>query len=128
MSPKQRQWQGQNRRQTAPQNDRLYRLLIALSLSAWALFVVAMLLFHYARPELQTGFMQALGMQSEQDWHRGLSGWLLLTLSCSVFFSIVALIIRKRRARRRQDGLWLNLIILALLSLLSLGWLLLFAD
>lgn len=119
---------GIERRRLPPEQDWLFRSLIAGSIVGWLLFVAAMLLFHYARPELQTGFMQALGINTEQGWHHSLTGWLLLTLVVTVLLSLVALLVRGRRSRRRNDGLWLNLMLLALLSASSLVWLLAFAG
>lgn len=116
------------RRQLPPEQDWLFRILVAGSVLGWILFVAAMLLFHYARPELQTGFMQALGFSTEQDWHHSLTAWLVVTLFLTVLLSLIALVIRRRRTRRRSDGLWLNLVILTILSLACLVWLLAFAG
>lgn len=49
---------------------------------------------------------------------------LLLLLGACFFLSVAALIIRAKRARRRSDGLWLNLFFLFTGTLASLLWLL----
>ena len=117
-------WDGIERRGLSPLRERFYRLLVIFNILAWLLFVVAMLVFHYARPELETGFMQMLGVDSRDDWSVPLTGYLLILLLICFCLSLAALVIRQKRARRLQDGPWLNLMILTCLSAGSLFWLL----
>ncbi|GAB3035816.1 hypothetical protein [Bowmanella dokdonensis] len=118
------QWNGKERRGLSPTQERLYRLLVIFNILAWLLFVVAMLVFHYARPELETGFMQVLGVESREQWAMPLTGYLLILLLFCFCLSLAALFLRQKRARRIQDGPWLNLMILTCLSAGSLFWLL----
>ncbi|MDF2179923.1 hypothetical protein P2G88_16845 [Aliiglaciecola sp. CAU 1673] len=119
---KSQKWEGPDRRQTPPEKDGLFRLLVMGSVAGWITFILAMLVFHFARPELGTGFARYLGIGQSSTWSESLTLYLLALLVLCLVFSLIALFIKSRRARRRHDGIWLNLMILLVISSASLVW------
>ncbi|WP_088328645.1 hypothetical protein [Lacimicrobium sp. SS2-24] len=124
MNKDNKHWDGTDRRQTPAKQDALYRTLTVGVILGWCLFVVAMLVFHYARPELSPGFFDYKNVESRDVWDAPMTLILLLLLTSCFLLSGLALYLRAKRARRRNDGLWLNLFFLFAGTLISLIWLL----
>lgn len=102
---------------------------VSLSLSwyavtAWLLFIVCLVIVHFARPEYNTGLVRYWGIEVRNSWHPQLTEWLLyLLFACSVF-SLLSVIVNKMRMRRKTDFLRVNLLLLFLMSLSFLLYLL----
>ncbi len=123
MNKDDKHWNGADRRQLPAKQDTLYRILSIGVILGWCLFVIAMLVFHYARPEIAPGFFDYRNVDSRDFWDAPMTMLLLILLGCCFVLSAVALMIRAKRARRRNDGLWLNLFFLFIVTLASLLWL-----
>ncbi|WP_416304941.1 hypothetical protein [Neptunicella sp. SCSIO 80796] len=108
--------------------DLLYRLMVLTDVLAWALFVAAMAVFHFARPEMETGFNRFLDVNVREGWNHSLIGWLVWLLVFCVGMSLLMIVIRSRRARRKTDALWVNIFFLIIAASASLAYLLLYVD
>jgi cation transport ATPase len=108
------------RRKKSRSQDFLYRATVALNLIAWTLLVIALIVFHYARPEFITGLQNYWGIDGRDFWLKDKLSWLLLLLETCLLLSFFTLIIRARRNRRKSDQFGINLLVLLLISLISL--------
>ncbi len=106
-------WRDGDRRKGA---DIWVRTLNILAITAWSCFVVALVLFHYARPELETGVARYFNLSVRDNWIVSLKVWLegFLVLCC--VFSLISMGINFRRLRRKGDRFQYNLIILLLVA------------
>ncbi len=116
------QWQGENRRVTPLKGDKFYRLVNVLNLVAWVIFVAAMVVFHYARPELISGVQEFWGVDGRKDWSETLSFYLILLLSLCTGLGVTTAVMKRRRSRRKNDFFGINLLILLIIAISSLVW------
>ena len=63
-----------NERRSGP--DLLCRAFAWLAIIAWLLFVLALVMAHYARPEMDTGLVRYWGIEIRSDWHPQLTVYL----------------------------------------------------
>ena len=115
-------WHGENRRKTPKTNDAFYRLVVGINLFAWLLFVVALVVFHYARPELVSGLQEYWGFDVRKDWSETLSFYLILLLCMCVMLATLTFFLRRQRTRRKGDFFGVNLGILITITLIGLIW------
>lgn len=115
-------YQGPDRRQTPKINDTFYRLVVASNLIAWVVFLAAMVVFHYARPELVTGVQSYWGLEIRDHWSGSLTFYLLVLLGLCVAMSITTLLMKRMRSRRKEDFLGVNIFILLVVASASLLW------
>ena len=120
---KQTKWQGEDQREK--RKDFFFRLLQISSLVGWILFFLAAIVFHFARPELETGVQRFWGMETRSEWDATLLPWLLALLVVCVLLSLLGAILRVKRARRVTDRKWSNFyfLLVAAASGLALIWL-----
>lgn len=116
------QWQGENRRKKPRSHNKFYRFVLGLNVFAWVVFVAALIVFHYARPELISGVQEYWGGEGRQDWSYSLSYYLLALLGFCTSISLSVLILRKFRNRRQNDYFGINVIILLIVSVTVLIW------
>ncbi|MCC2616082.1 hypothetical protein LJ739_07500 [Aestuariibacter halophilus] len=116
------EWDGVDRRQTPRSNDGFYRFVVGINIVAWVVFVVAMVVFHYARPELISGVQTFWGMEGRTGWVGGLSGYLVILLAVCVAISVLVIVLKRQRSRRKQDFLGVNMFILLVVSAVALTW------
>lgn len=90
-----------------------------ISLLAWVVFLVSLITFHYARPEMVPGYAAYLKIENEYrtEWDLGLSNFLFIELLICCVVSFVAIFVNARRMRRKTDRLHFNAILLFLVSL-----------
>ncbi|MDN4503288.1 hypothetical protein QX776_12830 [Alteromonadaceae bacterium BrNp21-10] len=93
-------------------HDIFYRLMVALNVASWSIFIAAMAVFHLARPEMETGVSRYLNIEIRTDWDHSLLSLLFMLLVSCVGLTLAMLIIRSRRARRKTDSMWMNMFIL----------------
>ncbi|GAA0853318.1 hypothetical protein [Aliiglaciecola litoralis] len=117
-------WQGENRRKTRRSHDKFYQIVLILNIVAWVVFIAALVVFHYARPELISGVQQFWGMDGRQDWSQSLSFYLLILLSLCTSLSLCVLVLRRLRNRRQNDYFGINVVILLVISITVLIWIL----
>lgn len=102
----------QNERRSGP--DLLCRAFAWLAIFAWLLFVLALVVAHYARPEMDTGLVRYWGIDIRTDWRPKLTLYLQYMLWATAALSGVSLLLNYLRSRRRNDHLHLNIILLLL--------------
>lgn len=115
-------YEGQDRRKTPRTEDTFYRVVLAINVVAWLVFLAAMIVFHYARPELVTGVQNYWGVEVRQSWSQSLTFYLLALLVGCVSLSGLTLVMKRRRNRRKNDYMGLNVIFLLLLASTGLAW------
>ena len=118
----QEHWQGENRRKTPRTNDALYRIVVGINLFSWFLFLVALIVFHYARPELVSGLQEYWGVDVRKDWSETLSFYLILLLCMCIMLATVTLFLKRQRSRRKGDFFGINLGFLIAMTLVGLIW------
>lgn len=121
MSDKQ-QWQGKNRRNTPRSHDSFYQWILGLNIVAWIVFVAALIVFHYARPELISGVQEYWGVEGRDGWSSNLSLYLLGLLFVCTSLSLSVLVLRRFRTRRKHDYFGINVVILLAISITVLVW------
>jgi len=109
-----------DRRQTAANKEPLFRVMVILNVSAWISLLVALVLFHYARPEFISGVQKFWGVKGRIDWSQEHIDGLLATLQVCLGLSLVSMILRVRRNRRKTDNFGVNLFILVAIAVISL--------
>lgn len=96
--------------------DLWVRLTQWLTLVCWGLLLVALALFHFARPEMDFGFLRYGGVEIRSEWLPELTLWLLIALWFNCLLTLATLVIGWRRNRRledtRQTLLWLLMMVL----------------
>lgn len=105
-------WDGKNRRKGP---DNLSILLNILNLLSWMIFVAALGLFHYARPEVFYLTAMFHDVPVRTVWIESLKNWLLITLYFNVAVSMLTLFINQRRSKRASDHRRYNLVFLVLI-------------
>ena len=90
-----------------------------LAIIGWLLFVLAMVLAHYARPEMDTGLVRYWGIDIRDEWHPTLTACLKYFLVAAACASGLSIVLNRLRLRRRSDHLHLNIVLL-LVSCISL--------
>lgn len=117
-----KQWQGENRRTTPRSGDKFYLLINILNLVAWGVFIAALIVFHYARPELIFGVQEFWGVEGRQDWSGTLSFYLIVLLTICTGLGLTTAIMKRQRSRRKNDFFGINLLILLVIAVSSLVW------
>ncbi len=108
------------RRHKPKTKDGLYRLVIAINSLAWAILVAALITFHFARPEFVSGVQEYWGIEASTGWSREHLTRLFALLQLCLGLSLVTMLLRARRTRRRNDYYGINLFILVGISVISL--------
>ncbi|AWL11807.1 hypothetical protein HMF8227_01329 [Saliniradius amylolyticus] len=111
------------RREAPKTRDPVLKLLIVLSILGWSVFVLALVLFHYARPELITGLITYWKLQVREHWLESYSVYLIITVVLTFIISAAGTVIRRKRIRRRGDAIWLNLPVLLVISVMFILYL-----
>jgi hypothetical protein len=108
-------WDGIERRKGA---DWLDISINVLNVLAWVTFLAALILYHYAKPEVQY-FVYNLVRQPVEVrgyWREDLKALLELSLWMCIAISIVTLIANHYRLKRKTDQRRYGLIMLAVVS------------
>ncbi len=96
--------------------DLLCRAFKYLAIVAWLLFLAALIVSHYARPEMDSGLVRYLGLDVRDYWRPRLTFWLVYLLWGCVLVSVVSFLLNRARLKRRSDHLHFNIILLLLSS------------
>ncbi len=118
----QNDWDGQNRRKTPRDDDIFYRIVSAVNIISWLCFIAALVVFHYARPELISGVQEFWGVEGRKNWSHTLSFYLLALLALCTLLGVVSLLLKRMRNRRENDFIGVNLGILLVVAVSSLLW------
>lgn len=117
-----KEWDGIDRREKPKSKDALYRIAIAGNVLAWLSFVASMVVFHFARPEQETGVHRFYGVEVRTEWHADYLPSLLILLASCTTMSLVVLLLRHQRSRREDDSLAVNVFLLVVVAAIALGW------
>ncbi|AEP29469.1 hypothetical protein [Brumicola nitratireducens] len=109
-----------DRRQTPASKEPLFRIMVILNIVAWFSLLAALILFHYARPEFISGVQKFWGVEGRIYWSEDHIDGLLATLQVCLGLSLVSMLLRLRRNRRKTDSFGVNLFILAAITIISL--------
>lgn len=109
-----------NRRHTTVTKEPLFRFMVILNVAAWVSLIVALVLFHYARPEFISGMQKFWGVEGRVYWSKEHVDCLLAMLQICLGLSLISMLLRLRRNRRKSDSFGINLFILAIITIVSL--------
>lgn len=101
--------------------DFLSYLFYSATILSWLSFLVAIILFHFARPERDFGIVRYYGIPIRKVWLEPWADWLILGLVICASLSMISLFLARIRQRRKVDAP--NKFSLILLSLATLSWL-----
>lgn len=96
----------------------------AITLTSWAVFLVALVMSYYAIPEKDYGVLRYYDIEIRQFWLTPLTGYLYILLWLSALGSYVALLINKYRSRRQTDYTNFNLYFLVGINMVWLVYIL----
>jgi hypothetical protein len=111
---------GKERRQRMRIHDRLYQISIGLNFLAWLALIVALGIFHYARPEMDTGLLRYIGIEIREYWSEHHVELLNAFLQMALVMTLFSLILNQRRSRRETDRFAINLFVLSGIIVVSL--------
>lgn len=110
-----------------PRNDRrkgddlLQRSFLWLSLISWGLFLVYVLAYHYARPEVEYGLLRYWDIDIRSGWDlKTLPIFLYAIWSCCGV-TLISIFLNFSRNRRLEDYHIFNFVLLLLITLASLA-------
>ncbi|NMH59376.1 hypothetical protein [Alteromonas ponticola] len=108
------------RRHKPKTKDGFYRLITIINALAWAILVAALITFHFARPEFVSGVQEYWGVEASTGWSSEHVTRLFALLQLCLGLSLVTMLLRARRTRRRNDYYGINLFILVGICAISL--------
>lgn len=108
------------RRSTPRSQTPFYRVMLALNIVGWVGMVVVLVLFHYARPDFISGVQQYWGIKGDTTWSESHLSAMTIMLQVCLIVTLVSIIMRARRNRRRSDSFGINLFILLAIAGISL--------
>lgn len=93
------------------------RILAWTSIISWSLLIVALIVFHYGRPELEYGVLNYFGIEVRRTWLPEYFLWYIgLLSSCSVI-SLYSLYINRTRVAHKPHRLRFNTVLLLLVCI-----------
>lgn len=108
------------RRSTPRTQTPLFKVMLTLNVIGWLSLVVALILFHFARPDFISGVQSYWGVEGKNSWSPEYVRAMLGVLQLGLGVSLVSIVIRARRSRRRGDTFGSNLIVLAVIAAVCL--------
>ena len=108
------------RRKINRKQDTFYQVVMIMNLLAWGLLAASLVLLHYARPDFISGVQSYWGIEGRTIWSKDHVGNLLTLLQICLFFTIITIVLRSRRNRRKSDGFGVNIVILLVILVVSL--------
>ncbi|MFT4926617.1 MAG: putative membrane protein SirB2 [Phenylobacterium sp.] len=93
------------------------RWLFWLSALAWLVFIIALVVYHYGRPEMDYGVFRYHGIAVRDHWLEESRLWYEGLLMVCVFLNLISLAINKKVMRRHQDRLRYNVVSLLLICI-----------
>lgn len=108
------------RRSTPRSQTPFYKVMLALNIVGWVGMVVVLVLFHYARPDFISGVQQYWGIKGNTTWSESHLSAMTIMLQVCLIVTLVSIIMRARRNRRRSDSFGINLFILLAIAGISL--------
>lgn len=90
---------------------------MGLNILSWLVFVAALIMFHYARPEIEYGIVKYFSLEVRHVWLAQAKNILLLLLYLCAGLSFFCMLLSRLRNRRQSDNQRYNLIMLLLVSI-----------
>lgn len=109
-----------NRRVIPRDKDGFYRFVVTVNFVSWLVLIGALIVFHFARPEMITGLQTYWGIEGRTTWSDEHVDMLVVLLQVCLGMTLVTMLLRSRRNRREDDNYGVNLFILAGISVISL--------
>lgn len=94
-------WQGEERRS---EDDFWVKIARILAVIAWSLFIVALIVSHYAAPETDFGLVRYHDLEVRKFWIKPLTTYLYITLWTAALLSYISVLVNRYRARRATDN------------------------
>jgi magnesium-transporting ATPase (P-type) len=91
-----------------------------IAILSWCVFIIALVLSHFAAPEQTYGIVRYHNIPVRDFWNKPLTDYLYLLLWFSAIMSFICLVINQFRSRRATDSTYFNAI---LLLFVCLAWL-----
>lgn len=108
------------RRSTPKSRTLFYKVMLALNILAWIGLVIALVLFHYARPEFISGLQLYWGIEGDESWSQVHMTAMIYMLLICLGLTLLSLFMRVKRTRRQKDRFGVNLIVLLVIVAISL--------
>tara|TARA_A200000113_G_C8859011_1_gene352703 strand:- start:1606 stop:2037 length:432 start_codon:yes stop_codon:yes gene_type:complete len=108
------------RRSTPRDKTPFFRVMLALNILGWVGLVVALLLFHYARPDFVSGVQSYWGIEGDTSWSQTHLSAMTIMLQICLVLSLISIVMRARRNRRQSDNFGVNLFVLLAIVVISL--------
>lgn len=108
------------RRSTPRSQTPFYKVMLTLNIAAWLGLVVALILFHYARPDFISGVQAYWGIKGDTTWSEKYVRAMSLMLLACLMLSVISMLMRARRTRRQHDKFGINLFVLLSIVAISL--------
>ena len=102
--------------------DLLQRSFLWLVLICWGLFLMTLLAFHFARPELEYGFLRYGNIDIRHHWDPASSPVFLYSLWSCCIITLISSLINFKRNRRVGDYhifYFMFLLVIVLISLVA---------
>jgi hypothetical protein len=110
-------WYGKEQRRS--NSDWVSVAINLFNIFSWVVFLIALVIFHYARPEVEYFIYQMVNEQVNvrTDWLVDLKGWLEITLYFCLSLSLLTIVLNQFRLKRRTDRQRYNMYMLFVMSL-----------
>lgn len=109
-----------DRRRKPRDKDGFYQFVLTVNSVCWLVLIGALVVFHFARPEMVTGLQTYWGIEGRTTWSEEHVDALIMLLQLCLGMTLLTMLLRSSRNRRREDNYGVNLFILAGISMLSL--------
>ncbi|MGP7734135.1 hypothetical protein [Oceanimonas smirnovii] len=100
--------------------DRLGALLAALTAGGWTLYILLLVLFHYARPEQQYGYMRYLEVEVRTGWLTLPALWFHLGIWGALGLAVTTFTLVHLKGRRQSQYLKVYLAMLGAAAIFTL--------
>ncbi|MBO9490553.1 hypothetical protein J7384_09270 [Endozoicomonas sp. G2_1] len=88
-----------------------------LAIFGWCLFIVAMVISHYAAPEENYGLLRYHNIEVRDTWLMPLTNQLYVVLWLSALSSYFCIVLDKFRARRKSDNKHFTAVLLLIITI-----------
>lgn len=113
-------WDGVERRKGA---DWVDVSINVLNILAWVIFLIALVIYHYAKPEIKYFVYEMVKepVEVRTHWIEELKHWLFVTLYTCTFISALTLFVNRFRLKRRDDRQRYGMIMLVVVCVVFVG-------
>ncbi|HAE90630.1 MAG TPA: hypothetical protein DCG80_06530 [Idiomarina sp.] len=96
------------------------RVMGTLSILGWLIFIAALIVYDYAKPETGTLLSEWLDVDLRSGWIASLAQLYLFLMALGLVVSCIACVLNIWLHRRRRTHIWVNTLILGLASISGL--------